>query len=95
MGAVAPWRCLPCLNRNQTLPYDLTYPVQGLDRSVTDKFGSWPILYEGVPCPVRNHSLAYQFLDASKAVCPCACHFCLCEGLGLMHHPAWASQSMS
>lgn len=56
-------RTVPC--RNQTLPYALTYPVQGLD---TDKFGNWPIEYEGTPCPVGNDSVAYQFLDNSKAV---------------------------
>ena len=58
-------RLLLC--RNQTLPYAITFPTQ----NTTDIYtaGNWPVLYEGVPCPVGNSTLAYQFLDTELAVC--------------------------
>lgn len=56
--------------RNQTIPYELTYPTQNIS---TANFGTWPIVYEGVDCPVGNLTLQYHFLNVSTVVCKCVC----------------------
>ena len=51
--------------RNQTIPYELTYPTQNVS---TANFGTWPIIYEGVDCQVGNSTLQYHFLSVSTVV---------------------------
>lgn len=52
--------------RNQTLPYEVTYPTQNV---TTTNFGTWPILYEGIECPTGNNNLQYHFVNISTVVC--------------------------
>ncbi|DBB16324.1 TPA: hypothetical protein ACH3X3_014630 [Trebouxia sp. C0006] len=52
-------------DRNQTLPYEVTYPTQNVS---TDAFGTWPIIYEGIECPVGNYKLQYHFENVSTVI---------------------------
>lgn len=54
------------MHRAQNVPNQLSYPTQGLSGS--QNFGQWPVQYEGVPCPVAGHSIAFHFLDYSAPV---------------------------
>ena len=53
--------------RNQTSADAISYPVKGLN---TDDWGTWPVQYRAVPCPVNQHNMAFAFLNASSPVCP-------------------------
>ena len=53
--------------RNQTIPYEVTYPTQNVS---TDDFGTWPIIYEGIDCPIGNYTLQYHILNVSTDVRP-------------------------
>lgn len=55
----------PVMCRNQTIPYELTYPTQNIS---TINFGTWPVLYEGIDCPTGNMTLQYHFLNVSTVV---------------------------
>eukprot|EP00955_Chlamydomonas_euryale_P022690 239752-Chlamydomonas_euryale.AAC.6 len=55
IGIVVEW-----FDRNQSLPTAITFPAQGND---TSTFGSNPVTYRPVPCPVGTHNITMQFLD--------------------------------
>ncbi|KAA6424865.1 MAG: eukaryotic translation initiation factor 2 subunit alpha-like [Trebouxia sp. A1-2] len=59
-NAGEPWQ-----SRNQTLPYEVTYPTQNVS---TDAFGTWPIIYEGIECPTGNYKLQYHFENVSTVI---------------------------
>lgn len=52
-------------DRNQTLPYEVTYPTQNV---TTTNFGTWPILYEGIECPTGNNKLQYHVANISTVI---------------------------
>jgi len=43
----------------------VTYPTQNVS---TDAFGTWPIIYEGIECPIGNYKLQYHFENVSTVV---------------------------
>ena len=51
--------------RNQTLPYEVTYPTQNV---TTRDFGTWPIMYEGIDCPTGGNKLQYHIQNVSTVV---------------------------
>ena len=53
-------------DRAQSLPYEITMPTQG--KGPTTSFGTWPVKYRGIPCPVGDRKMQFQFLDFSKPV---------------------------
>ncbi|KAG1654660.1 hypothetical protein FOA52_003817 [Chlamydomonas sp. UWO 241] len=60
-GIVVEW-----FDRNQSLSTAITLPAMGND---TSTFGSWPIKYRPVPCPIpAGYFITFQFLDVRTNV---------------------------
>lgn len=57
IGMVIEW-----FDRNQSLSSAITYPAQG--RNIDD-FGSWPVQWRAVACPVSHYTMDFQFQNLS------------------------------